>query len=302
MENLYDCLVIGGGPAGLSATLLLGRSRRKVAMFDNGTNRNRVTQESHGFLTRDGIKPQEFKNIAIDEVKSYPSVSIFDETVIGINKDVQKNLFLVNTSNNKTYITEKILMATGIQEEFPISQIRQYYGKSLFNCPYCDGWELRDTPLALIAENPEHLIHMTKLIFNWSNDLIAFTNGYQLPENIRDSFDSKKIRVSTEVIKQLHGENGSLESIELESGEIIQRSGGFVAPSFYRPNKFAEQLNCEVDDNGKIITDGDGRTTVNGIYIAGEAEKTGPSSLVLAAADGFRAAASINMDITLERF
>lgn len=302
MENLYDCLVIGGGPAGLSATLLLGRSRRKVAMFDNGTNRNRVTQESHGFLTRDGIKPQEFKNIAIDEVKSYPSVSIFDETVIGINKDVQKNLFLVNTSNNKTYITEKILMATGIQEEFPISQIRQYYGKSLFNCPYCDGWELRDTPLALIAENPEHLIHMTKLVFNWSNDLIAFTNGYQLPENIRDSFDSKKIRVSTEVIKQLHGENGSLESIELESGEIIQRSGGFVAPSFYRPNKFAEQLNCEVDDNGKIITDGDGRTTVNGIYIAGEAEKTGPSSLVLAAADGFRAAASINMDITLERF
>ncbi|KGR76066.1 NAD(P)/FAD-dependent oxidoreductase [Ureibacillus sinduriensis] len=302
MENLYDCIVIGGGPAGLSATLLLGRSRRKVAMFDNGTNRNRVTQESHGFLTRDGIKPQEFKNIAIDEVKSYPSVSILDETVIGINKDVQKNLFLVNTSNNKTYITEKILLATGIQEEFPISQIRQYYGKSLFNCPYCDGWELRDTPLALIAENPEHLIHMAKLIFNWSNDLIAFTNGHQLPENIRDSFESKKIRVSTEVIKQLHGENGMLESIELESGEIIKRTGGFVAPSFYRPNKFAEQLNCEVDDIGKMITDGDGRTTVNGIYIAGEAEKAGPSSLILAAADGFRAAASINMDITLERF
>ncbi|WP_312099373.1 NAD(P)/FAD-dependent oxidoreductase [Niallia sp.] len=298
----FDCIVIGAGPAGLSAALILGRARRKVAIIDNGTNRNRVTQESHGFLTRDGIKPQEFKNIAMKDLEPYSSVSFIDDTVIEVNKEEQTDLFFITTSNNKSYRTEKILLATGIQEEFPLSQIRQYYGKSLFSCPYCDGWELRDKPLAVIAEKEEHIIHMTKLVFNWSKDLIVFTNGHHLSTNVRNDFEGKKIKIYTEAIKSLHGVLGNLESIELVSGENILRSGGFVVPSFYRPNKFAEQINCQVDENGAIITDGAGRTTINGVYIAGETEKSGPSSLMLSAADGSRAAFSINMDLTLDRF
>ena len=131
--NKYDCFVIGAGPAGLSAALTLGRARRNIAIFDNGTNRNRVTHESHGFLTRDGIKPHEFKRIAMKELESYPSVTILNETVIEINKDVQQDLFLVKTSNHKSYLAEKILLATGIQEEFSVPKIRQYYGKSIFS-------------------------------------------------------------------------------------------------------------------------------------------------------------------------
>lgn len=301
MDKL-DCIVIGAGPAGLSATLTLGRARRKVHIVDNGTNRNRVTQESHGFLTRDGIKPQQLKDIAMEQLKPYPSVSISKETVTEVYKDDQKDLFTVHTSNNKSYLAEKILLATGIQEEFSISQIKQYYGKSLFSCPYCDGWEHRDQPLAVIAENEAHITHLTKLVFNWSKDLIVFSNGHQLSNKLRNEFESKNIKVYTARIKNLHGENGNLESIELESGENIFRSGGFVVPSFYRPNKFAEQLNCQFDENGEIITDGDGRTTTNGVYIAGETEKAGPSSLIIAAAHGNKAAASINLDLTLERF
>lgn len=298
----YDCMIIGGGPAGLSAALTLGRARRKVALVDNGTNRNRVTQESHGFLTRDGIKPQEFKNLASKDIESYPSITMMDQTVIEIIKDDITGLFLVNTSENKTYVTEKILLATGIQEEFPLPQIRQYYGKSLFSCPYCDGWELRDKPLAIIAENEEHISHMTKLVFNWSQDLIVFTNGHQLSKKIQNDFEQKKIKAYTNTIKDLHGDEGNLSSVELETGDNILRAGGFVVPSFYRPNKFAKQLNCQVDENGTIMTDGAGRTTAAGIYIAGETEKGGPSSLMIAAAEGFKAASSINMDITIERF
>ncbi|WP_139150588.1 NAD(P)/FAD-dependent oxidoreductase [Lysinibacillus fusiformis] len=300
--NQYDCMIIGGGPAGLSAALTLGRARRKVALVDNGTNRNRVTQESHGFLTRDGIKPQEFKNLASKDIESYPSITMMDQTVIEIIKDDITGLFLVNTSENKTYVTEKILLATGIQEEFPLPQIRQYYGKSLFSCPYCDGWELRDKPLAIIAENEEHISHMTKLVFNWSQDLIVFTNGHQLSKKIQNDFEQKKIKAYTNAIKDLHGDDGNLSSVELEPGDNILRAGGFVVPSFYRPNKFAKQLNCQVDENGTIMTDGAGRTTAAGIYIAGETEKGGPSSLMIAAAEGFKAASSINMDITIERF
>ncbi|XRD27001.1 NAD(P)/FAD-dependent oxidoreductase [Lysinibacillus fusiformis] len=300
--NQYDCMIIGGGPAGLSAALTLGRARRKVALVDNGTNRNRVTQESHGFLTRDGIKPQEFKNLASKDIESYPSITMMDQTVREIIKDDITGLFLVNTSENKSYISEKILLATGIQEEFPLPQIRQYYGKSLFSCPYCDGWELRDKPLAIIAENEEHISHMTKLVFNWSQDLIVFTNGHQLSEKVQNDFEQKKIKVYTNTIKDLHGDDGNLSSVELETGENILRAGGFVVPSFYRPNKFAKQLNCHVDENGTVMTDGAGRTTAAGIYIAGETEKGGPSSLMIAAAEGFKAATSINMDITIERF
>ncbi len=302
MMNQYDCMIIGGGPAGLSAALTLGRARRKVALVDNGTNRNRVTQESHGFLTRDGIKPQEFKNLASKDIESYPSITMMDQTVREIIKDDITGLFLVNTSENKSYISEKILLATGIQEEFPLPQIRQYYGKSLFSCPYCDGWELRDKPLAIIAENEEHISHMTKLVFNWSQDLIIFTNGHQLSEKVQNDFEQKKIKVYTNTIKDLHGDDGNLSSVELETGENILRAGGFVVPSFYRPNKFAQQLNCQVDENGTVMTDGAGRTTAAGIYTAGETEKGGPSSLMIAAAEGFKAATSINMDITIERF
>ncbi len=302
MMNQYDCMIIGGGPAGLSAALTLGRARRKVALVDNGTNRNRVTQESHGFLTRDGIKPQEFKNLASKDIESYPSITMMDQTVREIIKDDITGLFLVNTSENKSYISEKILLATGIQEEFPLPQIRQYYGKSLFSCPYCDGWELRDKPLAIIAENEEHISHMTKLVFNWSQDLIVFTNGHQLSEKVQNDFEQKKIKVYTNTIKDLHGDDGNLASVELETGENILRAGGFVVPSFYRPNKFAQQLNCQVDENGTVMTDGAGRTTAAGIYTAGETEKGGPSSLMIAAAEGFKAATSINMDITIERF
>ncbi|WP_336638166.1 NAD(P)/FAD-dependent oxidoreductase [Lysinibacillus fusiformis] len=300
--NQYDCMIIGGGPAGLSAALTLGRARRKVALVDNGTNRNRVTQESHGFLTRDGIKPQEFKNLASKDIESYPSITMMDQTVIEIIKDDITGLFLVNTSEKKSYVSEKILLATGIQEEFPLPQIRQYYGKSLFSCPYCDGWELRDKPLAIIAENEEHISHMTKLVFNWSQDLIVFTNGHQLSEKVQNDFEQKKIKVYTNTIKDLHGDDGNLSSVELETGENILRAGGFVVPSFYRPNKFAKQLNCQVDENGTVMTDGAGRTTAAGIYTAGETEKGGPSSLMIAAAEGFKAATSINMDITIERF
>ncbi|MGM0875762.1 MAG: NAD(P)/FAD-dependent oxidoreductase [Bacillota bacterium] len=300
--NVFDCIVIGGGPSGLSASLTLGRARRKIALFDDGTNRNRVTHESHGFITRDGIKPQEFKEIGLKELENYPSVSYFNTTVTEIFKDIGNERFIVKTTDGQEFVTEKIILATGIQEVFSIQSVRNYYGKSLFSCPYCDGWELRDKPLIVMAEKEEHAMHMARLVYNWSKDLIVITNGVEISKEGVQELQKRNIKIKSEPIKNIIGDDGYLQKIEFASGEMIIRSGGFVVPSFYRPNQFAEKLGCEVQENGTVVTDGVGRTTQKNIYIAGETEKSGPSSLIISASDGNKAAVSVNTDLTLERF
>ena len=300
--NVLDCIVIGGGPSGLSASLTLGRARRNIALFDDGTNRNRVTQASNGFITRDGIKPQELKEIALKELENYPSVSYFKATVTEIIKDRGNNRFTIQTSIDQEFVAEKIILATGIQEEFSLPSIRKFYGKSLFSCPYCDGWEQRDKPLVVIAEKEEHVLHLTKLIYNWSQDLVVLTNGVQLSKDGATQLQKRNIKIISTPIKDLIGVDGFLQRIEFVTGETIRRTGGFVAPTYYRPNHFAQKLGCEIHENGKVITDGVGRTTEKNIYIAGETERSKPSSLMISAAKGNKAAASVNSDLTMERF
>lgn len=302
-QKVFDCVILGGGAAGLQASLILGRSRRNIALFDNGTNRNRVTQEAHGFITRDGIKPTEFRNIAIEELKKYPSVYFFKETVTQVEKQTSDSLFKITTSGDGQYFAEKIILATGIQEEHPqVPEINKYYGKSLFSCPYCDGWELRDQPLIVITENENAAHHAGKLIYNWSEDLLVATNGQEISQPIKNDLERKGRIVITEPIKKLDGENGYLKKVVFASGVEIQRNGGFIAPSFYRPNQFAEHLGCEIQKNGQIVIDGLNRTSQKNIYVAGEVASLGPSSLMIAAAEGNKAAGAVNTDIIDERF
>lgn len=298
----FDCAVIGAGSAGLSASLVLGRSRRKIAVFDNGTNRNRVTQESHGFITNDGIKPEKFKEIGLTELRNYPSIHYIEKAVLAITKQ-PNGWFTIRTSAKEEYVAERIVLATGIQEQFPpVPNIREYYGKSIFSCPYCDGWELKDQSLIVIAENEEHAFHMGKLVYNWSENVVIATNGYEISDFILNEFQRKNITVRTEPIKSLYGENGYLKKVEFDSGEEIERTGGFVVPSFKRPNPFANQLGCDMDENSALIIDDAGRTSQKNIYTAGETTLAGPSSLIIAAAEGSKVAAAVNMDIINERF
>lgn len=175
---ILDCAVIGGGPAGLNAALVLGRSRRKTILFDDNKPRNTVTSESHGFITRDGINPQELKRIAQEELSNYPDVRTENKRVHRINKE--NSLFKVETESGKVYSAKKIILATGFQEVLPdIPQVKDFYGKSLFNCPFCDGWELRDRPLAVVADDHK-AFHLAKLVSNWTHDLIVFTNGKEV--------------------------------------------------------------------------------------------------------------------------
>ena len=301
--EIFDCAVIGGGPAGINASLVLGRARRKVILFDNGTNRNRVTQKMNGFLTRDGTPPAEFRNMAMQELYKYPSVKLVKITVIQVVRQGLTDLFQILTAERETYWAERVLLATGIQEVFPaVPAIRDYYGKCLFSCPYCDGWELRDQPLLILIENGDAAHQMAKLVYNWSTNLLVATNGQDMSQPKQGELEKRNIVVVKEPIRRLQGKDGYLEQVEFASGLTLKRMGGFVKPTYYRANHFAEQLGCQFRNDGMIVADYGGRTTQKNVYTAGEVMQGDGSTVVVSAAEGSRAAFAINKDITYERF
>lgn len=298
---ILDCAVIGGGPAGLNASLVLGRARLKTILFDDNKPRNKVTAESHGFITRDGINPKELKRIAQEELDRYPDVRIEKQRVQRINK--ANTLFKVETENGEIYTAKKIILATGFKENLPdIPRVEEFYGKSLYNCPFCDGWELRDRALAVIADDKK-AFHMAKLVSNWTNDLIVFTNGHQvLSLEEQELLNSKGITINEKKIASFVGEEGMLKEIQFEDGTSELREGGFISTEWLQADSFKTSLGYTLNEHGGIATDSMQRTETEGVYACGDTRIAGPSQLIIAAAEGSMAAISVIGALTEEKF
>lgn len=298
---VYDCAIIGGGPAGLNAALILGRARRNVVLFDDNTPRNHVVMESHGFLTRDGICPKTLRELGHREISTYPSVIRHSERVTSI-KRLDATHYEVSTSSGKQFHCKKLLLSTGLKDEQPnIPGIERFYGTSLFSCPYCDGWEVRNQPLAVIAD--KNVYKLAKEVYTWSRDLIVFTNGEgHLELEQRNKLEAHGIQVVEDILSGLEGERGQLKSIRLEDGTLIDRSFGFVSPLWSHGDHFAEQLGCKLNQYGGIRTDEYGRTNVWNVYAAGDTANIVPAQLIIAAGSGSAAAIGINGDLTNEFF
>ncbi|HEX4208365.1 MAG TPA: NAD(P)/FAD-dependent oxidoreductase [Ktedonobacteraceae bacterium] len=300
---VLDCAIIGGGPAGLNATLVLGRARRKVVLFDDNKPRNAVTQHSHGFITRDGVHPAEFRAIGQQEIAKYPSVEIHPARIETVRK--QGTTFELVANSGETFEARNILLATGIQEILPaVEGIYDYYGKSLFNCPFCDGWELRDKPLVLIVENEMMASHPPKLLYNWSHDLVVCTNGHQvLNEEQKLFFNKYGIGVVEDKIVALAGQDGQLERVVFENHPAIERTGGLVGVQWKQATTIAQDLGCETNDQGGIATDEMGHTNIKGVYAAGDTVTVlRGAQLIVAAANGSKAAAGVIADLVASYF
>ncbi|WP_199621964.1 NAD(P)/FAD-dependent oxidoreductase [Paenibacillus alkalitolerans] len=297
----YDCAIIGGGPAGLNAALVLGRARRSVALFDNNRPRNAVTHASHGFLTRDGVSPAEFRRIAYEEVLRYPSVAYYRAKVSDVSK--LQDGFRIIAESGEPIRSRKLLIATGLKEIFPdIPGLTEMYGKSLFHCPYCDGWELRDQPLIVVSESPR-VYYMAKLLYNWSRDLVICTNGRSvLTDEQKQVLASRNIIVTEQTVAAFHGSEGKLRQVEFTDGSRIERRGGFVTPQWLPQVVFREELGYEATELGGILTDESGKSSVPGLFAAGEAASGAPSHLIVAAAAGSTAAVAINTELMEEDF
>ena len=299
-------MVIGGGPAGLSAALNLGRSRARVVVVDAGRPRNAATLRSHGFLTRDGVSPLELRKLARAELVAYPEVRVLERTSVSA-------LVPMDTSNGMRFIValtgrqpgtppaiaaRSVIVATGLRETLPaIPSLRAFYGMSIFSCAACDAWELQDRPLALIGETPD-LADRARLIGRWTDRLTVFTNGADIIDAAAEAeLAASGIVVERRAIDDLEGDRGAVSAVRLHDGTRVPIDGGFVRPLWHPTLDFLAGLDVDRDGDGHLVVDGSGRTSVPGLYAAGDAAAPGPQQLIVAAGQGARAAAVLVHDL-----
>ncbi|GAA5036452.1 NAD(P)/FAD-dependent oxidoreductase [Microbacterium fluvii] len=296
---MRDALVIGGGPAGLSAALNLGRARATVAVIDADRPRNAATLNSHGFLTRDGIPPHELRALAREELAAYPQVELHRRTQVArLERDGEGfTATLAGRGAPATLRARAVLVATGLRETLPdVPNIRGFYGMSLFSCAACDAWELQDRPLALIGETSD-LAARARLIARWTHTLTVFTNGADAVTTVEEAeLAASGIRVERAPIAGLVGDRGALEAVALADGTRVEVTGGFVRPVWTPALEFLDGLDVERDAEGHLVVDRSGRTSVPGLYGAGDAASPGPQQLIVAAGQGARAAAVLVHD------
>jgi thioredoxin reductase len=297
---MWDVIIVGAGPAGLSAALLLGRSRRRVLICDEGQPRNAASKAMHGFLTRDGIAPSEFLKIAREELLKYDSLEFRNIAVLDAEK--QSTCFEVSLPQGKKEQCKKLLLATGMVDDLPkIPDLDQFYGKSIFHCPYCDGWEYRDQPLAIL-NSAERGIDFVLTLRRWSQDLVLCTAGQgKLGAEDKAWLKKYKIELFEQPITKLIGENQRLKEIVFADGKSIQRKAIFFNSGKGQRSHLAAKLGCEFTEKGDVRTDEYEESGVPGLYIAGDAMRD-VKLVIVAAAAGAKAAFSINSDLLNEEY
>lgn len=292
-SDLLDVIIIGGGPAGLSAALVLGRCRRRTILFDAGHPRNEASHALHGYLTRDGISPAEFLRIGREQLGPYDTIELRPATVIGVKRG--DGCFTVTIKGGEEFSSRMLLLATGLVDELPrIEGLLQFYGVTAHSCPYCDGWEHRDQALAVVGCSKDSADLALELLL-WSKDVLLCTNGApECGREVLEPMQRNGVRIVETPIKRLEGIGDRLERIRFEDGSEIARAAIFFSPGQHQRSPLAEQLGCEFcEADGCIQCGKNAATNVPGVYAAGNATR-GVQLVIAAAAEGMEAAFAIN--------
>jgi len=297
---MLDVIIVGGSSAGLSAALILGRSRRNVLMFDDSKPCNRFSHASHGFLTRDGVRPADLLQIAREQLAPYESVTRRSATVAHVSRI--EGGFRVETEAGDVHTARKLLLATGLKDTLPsLDGIEPFFGTSVFHCPYCDGWEVRDQPIVVYNES-EIAFHQAMMLHQWTHDLTLCTGGASvLTDEERARLQKNAITLNETPAVRVEGSNGSVERLIFADGSAIQCAAIFVRLTSSQRTPFAQQLGCALNENGLVLVDASAQTTVAGVYAAGDMANP-IRSVAIAVAHGATAAYHINRVLISEDF
>jgi thioredoxin reductase len=295
-SRTWDCIVVGAGPAGLNAALVLVRARRRVLVVDSGAPRNYATHEMHGVLGHDGLDPAELRARGRAELARY-GVDV-------VAADVQDAEVLDGavrvTCAGRAEVTRAILLATGMLDEVPdVPGFADVWGTSAHTCPYCDGFEHRDERLAVLAAGGRGE-HLAVLLRQWSDDVVLLSNGaHDLSADQLARVQAVGVPVVETPVVGLDSDNGRLRRVRLGDGQTLDRDALFFCVGWQLRSDLARTLGCALRDDGSIVIDADHATTVGRVYAAGNCSE--PRALVPAAAGaGATAAVAINAGLSLE--
>ncbi|HZY70085.1 MAG TPA: NAD(P)/FAD-dependent oxidoreductase [Thermoplasmata archaeon] len=301
--DAHDVVVIGGGFAGLSAAIYLARARRPVVVIDSGAPRNRFSSHSHGVFALDGRSGHDLLTTARSQLLTYPSASVIDAVARRVSPSGGDRGFGVEIEDGRPFEARRLILATGLVDEVPeIPGIAERWGRSVFHCPYCDGYEVGGGPVGVIATLPLS-VHFAELLADWGS-VTLYTNGAIQPdESERKRLAARGVAVEDRPVAGLEGSpEGSLGFVRLVDGSRVEAKALFVATRYRQAAPFAEQLGCALEENPRgllVRTDESKMTSVRGVYAAGDMARA-THSIPFATADGVTAGVAAHQSLVVE--
>ncbi|WP_155060218.1 NAD(P)/FAD-dependent oxidoreductase [Streptomyces blattellae] len=300
MTETYEVVVIGGGAAGLSAALILGRARRRTLVVDAGEPRNAPAAHMQGYLSRDGMSPAEFLAIGREEVARY-GVELVRDTAVDVTGGEG---FAVGLASGRTVRARRLVVTTGLKDELPdVPGVAERFGRDVLHCPYCHGWEVRDQAFGVLATGPMS-VHQALMVSQWSKDVTFFLHEVaedDLPDDDLRRLAAAGVRVVPGEVAGLVVEDDRLTGVRLADGSAYDRQVLFVAPRAVPQTGLLEKLGAEMNETpfgSYPVVDWTGLTTVPGVWAAGNAMGFG-EQVVNAASGGYRAGATINGELLM---
>jgi thioredoxin reductase len=296
----FDAIIVGGSYAGLAAGMALGRALRRVLIVDSGLPCNRQTPFSHNFITQDGVPPHLIASKARAQVEQYASVEFKPGLVTGVSNTDEG--FDVGLEDGAGYHAKKLVFATGVRDELPaIPGFAECWGISVLHCPYCHGYEVRDEATGVLG-NGERGFELARLISNWTKDLTLFTNGPStLTEEQEGKLRAHRIRIVETAVAELEHVRGQLQRIHFADGSAAAIHALYAMPAFEQHCTLPQQLGCVLTDEGYLQVDPQQRTTVPGIYAAGDSTMR-LRTVANAVASGTTAGMMLNKDLVTAEF
>jgi thioredoxin reductase len=298
MDDVH-VVIVGGGPAGLNAALVLGRACRKVVVFDEGRPRNAVSRGVHNFLSRDGTPPGELLGIAREQLAAYPNVRFVRGRVVEASR--RNDGFEVVSADGHRLRCRKLILATGLVDRLPaVPGMLDLYGHGVFSCPYCDGWEAREQPIAVYGRCDQRGSELALEMLGWSREVSLCTDGEQGEEAAHcASLERNGIQLRRERVVSLDGEQGWLRRVVFERGPALETRALFVWGNYRESSDLALQVGSAAWSPQKVQTEPHGRAGVPGLFVAGDASR-GVLQVAIAAAEGCEAAICANTELLRE--